>query len=235
MADPSCPEWWTADGQHEGEDDSYQRFFDNSNGAAVATAMPGEQRLAEDALLDCGQTGMPLDSKDCYNGRVGELKEIEAKIAEITRNLRDHGVELVENMEGLDDDDDDPKKRFMTIADLPQSPLFGFPPSHSGERDARPEAVVDVGRRLKDGARLPAIRSPALLGVNTPIYIKDAVGPVLFMIAGVLVCVMYVLLRQNRLAKQLREAERALQEERDRSHRALLDALAYGRMGMAST
>lgn len=192
----------------------------------MATAIPGEQRRAEDALLDCGQAGMPLDSKDCYNGRVGELKEIEAKIAEITRNLRDHGVDLVENMEGVDDDDD-PKKRFMTIADLPQSPLFGFPPNHSSERRAEPEAVVDVGRRLKDGAHLPAIRAPAVLGVSTPIYIKDAVGPVLLMLAGVLVCVMYVLLRQNRLARQLREAERALREERERSHRAILDALAF--------
>ena len=234
MADPSNPAWWSADGQDGDDDGSYQRFFDGSDGAATSTAMPQAQRVAE-GLLDSGQSGMPLDSKDFYNGRIGELDEIERKIAQIESNLREHGVELVENMKGADDEDDDePKKRFMPIADLPPSPLFFSPSSYDDGQRQQPEAVVDVGRRLKDGAHLPAVRAP-VLGVTTPIYIKDAVGPMLLVLGGLLACVLYVLLRQNRLARQLREAEKALQEERTRSHRALLDALAYGgRMGTAT-
>ena len=219
MSDPDALSWWSTTPMDEGN-----ALPENEEGGdAPQIQQPTEARPFE---MDDGSLGLALDDAfDSYK----ELRDLDAEIAKIESELRKHGGRLFENMEGDDGDEVMRKarnrgeggKKFMTLSDIKPTSMFDFmqPPPPPPD-----DAYVDTGRRLKDGAPFLAVRSPSL-GITTPIYIRDVVGPTLFLAFLVAVLFLYLLHRQSRLTARLRAAEASAENERQRMAR-LTDAMA---------
>ena len=213
------PSWWQNSADDCDEIGALARFFPS------ADAAPKDDDASSE-VQDDGLAGVP--DLHSYNQAAKDLQEIDKKIAELTKSLRDNGISLAQNMDE-DDDQMHKKKRFMTIADLPRSPLFTWGDSGAAAAvDNRPEAVIDVGRRLKDGAHLPAVHAP-VLGFATPIYIKDAVGPCLLLLLLVSISMLCLLLQNRRLQRELRNERQRSEVETEASRRvaALLQQQQY--------
>lgn len=214
MSSEILPDWWSAD---DADDESLAQDLLANKAAAAAT---------QSFFLDDGRAGMPTH-KDKPGDREGvELQNIDAAIARIEAELKAKGLNPECLEAGQDDDDEKKRKKLMTLADLPPEPLFLF--GEQAPSSPRPDAVVDTGRRLKDGAPFISLRAPAL-GLTQPLYIHDVITPCIF-VAGVLVLVfLYVTTQQRRMARKLQAAEARIAEERGHA-RVLLEAvLAAGR------
>lgn len=165
------PSWWQAGAAAADDvDDAVSRYFAPSG---PASADAGQDQDEDDDALP----GMPLDQ--LADGNVGHLKALDEEIARLEAELRKHGMlSGLDHLEG-DDDDEGRKKRFMTIKDLKPTPIFDLLEGGGGSSAAPPppDAVLETGRRLKDGAAFPAVRAPLLFGVKTPIYVHDLLLP----------------------------------------------------------
>ena len=115
----------------------------------------------------------------------------------------------------------------MTIKDLKPTPLFDLFGASPQQGPLPPDAVVDTGRRLKDGASFPAIRSPVLFGIDTPIYVHDLLLPIAIILATFCLVIGYFWAEKRRACREL-ELQRQSNEQRqssDEQLRRLLTAL----------
>lgn len=214
MGDEEVPKWWQMSADPSDEEDAIARYF-------APPGAPGGDDAEEDDIL-----GMPMAALG--DGNVGHLSSIDAEIARLEAELRENGLlsKKPDHMEG-DDEDPSKKKKFMTIRDLKPTPLFdlfGAPPPQEG---VSPDAVVDTGRRLKDGAPFPAIRAPLIFGVDTPIYLHDLLLPVALLFGAVCLVIGYFWTEKCRAYRKL-ELEQQSNDDRslsDERLRHLLTAL----------
>ena len=220
MSQHPSPDWWNDDNENADDDPLVKALLPQEQG--------GKQRAQQGGIMDDGRHGMPQldDAEPSYTEQMQNLQSLESAIARLENDLQRRGAFKPENLAGDDDEDDNGhrKKRFMTISDLPPSPLF-FGDYGAEPLSPRPDAVVDTGRRLKDGASFSAIRAP-ILGISKPLYIHDLVGP-LALVAGLIVFVLVSMIaQQRRTSQQLKAAEDLLAAER-LHHQRMLHAAAW--------
>jgi hypothetical protein len=112
------------------------------------------------------------------------------------------------------------KNRFMTLNDLPRDDFFfGHPPR--GSTAAPPDALIQTGRRLRDGASVKSLRAPGL-GMTQPVYLQDCVWPVTILVACLLVSYfsLFAMLasQRTRMTRMQREHEREKQAMQTQHH-----------------
>lgn len=209
----NLPPWWQDSGMAPAD------MSQPDEAAAKAPPAASPAAAAPGAALNEGAL-MPIPPE-----KLDEMIKALQESLSSTRHVMQH-----ENMEGGDgsEDDDDAltaarkqyntghtkqtKKRFMTIADLPQSNDFFLPLSPGPPPD---DAIMQTGRRLRDGAHMHAISAPSL-GVHRPLYIADCLMPVVCFAIILFIAVVAAVgqFRSMQLKLRTQEAHHAAAQQR---------------------